>query len=161
MPKQPNAEQPYGSLCIASKYRPKGRGIYPPRLNQVLTAFGVELGCSSACLSKVESGQITVRRKPCHPHLVSHGTHPPLRGLYLEQLVEHGLMVECLHWPGTGHAMKAQGLECRDDVVVLTRFHGHKRALGFRTVYSSVPDRLLPLKLTLTKYSPNFARITC
>lgn len=27
-------------------------------------------------------------------------------------------------------------------VLVLTRFHGHKRALGFRTVRSSVPTRL-------------------
>jgi hypothetical protein len=76
-------------------------------------------------VGEVKAGEIAVRWEPRHAHLVSHGAHLALRGLGLDELVHHGLVIQRLHAggaqhlrPGTGHAVQAQRLEgINDDVM--------------------------------------------
>lgn len=75
-------------------------------------------------VGEVKAGEVTVRREARHAHLVSHGTHLTLSGLGLDELVQHGLMIQRLHAggaqylrPGTGHAVQAQRFEGINDVM--------------------------------------------
>jgi hypothetical protein len=48
-------------------------------------------------VGEVKAGEIAVLWEQRYAHLVGHGAHLALRGLGLDELVQHGLMIERLH----------------------------------------------------------------
>ena len=96
-------------------------------VRRVHEAQGVQLahqGLIDGRVGEVKASEIAVRREPRHAHLVRHGAHLALRGLGLDELVQHGLVIERLHaggaqhlGPRTGHAVQTQCLQCIDDLM--------------------------------------------
>lgn len=48
-------------------------------------------------MDEVKAGEVAVRRDSRHAHLVGHATNRSLVGLFLDELVQHGLVIERFH----------------------------------------------------------------